>query len=158
MAITRTPIVDDDGTGTTGTVLDNAWKQELYNQIDGVAANSPWIALPLTLANFSMAGGTISGVAIVLSRYRLIGANTIVWSLTASPVTIGSGSATSVTISGLPFSLTQANANAVAASIAPAFVLPNGTHAVDVRRLDGAPWTAGTNWFYWTAIFEGTVP
>jgi len=34
MPITRTPIVDDDGTGTTGTVLDNAWKQELYNQID----------------------------------------------------------------------------------------------------------------------------
>jgi len=41
MAITRTPILDDDGTGTTGTVLDNAWKQELYNQIDGLVINSP---------------------------------------------------------------------------------------------------------------------
>jgi hypothetical protein len=36
--ITRTPIQDDDGSGTTGTVLDNAWKQELYGQIDGLAA------------------------------------------------------------------------------------------------------------------------
>lgn len=35
MAITRTPIIDDDGSGSTGTVLDNSWKQELYNQIDG---------------------------------------------------------------------------------------------------------------------------
>lgn len=34
MPITRTPIIDDDGSGMTGTVLDNAWKQEFYNQID----------------------------------------------------------------------------------------------------------------------------
>jgi len=37
--INRTPIIDDDGTGTTGTVLDNAWKQELYDQIDAIAAS-----------------------------------------------------------------------------------------------------------------------
>ena len=37
MAITRTPIIDDNGTGTTGTILNNAWKQELYNQIDAAA-------------------------------------------------------------------------------------------------------------------------
>jgi hypothetical protein len=44
MPITRTPIIDDDGSGTTGTVLDNAWKQELYGQIDaigGAPINSP---------------------------------------------------------------------------------------------------------------------
>jgi len=38
MAITRTPMIDDDGSGTTGTVINNAWKQELYNQIDGALA------------------------------------------------------------------------------------------------------------------------
>jgi hypothetical protein len=36
--ITRTAIVDDDGTLTTGTVVNNAWKQELYDQIDAVVA------------------------------------------------------------------------------------------------------------------------
>ena len=35
--ITRTPWIDDDGTGTTGTVLNNAVKTELYNQIDELA-------------------------------------------------------------------------------------------------------------------------
>jgi hypothetical protein len=35
MPITRTPIIDDDGSGTTGTTIDNAWKQEFYDQIDG---------------------------------------------------------------------------------------------------------------------------
>ena len=34
MAITRTAQVDDDGSGTTGTIWNNAWKTELYNQID----------------------------------------------------------------------------------------------------------------------------
>ena len=35
MPITRTAMVDDDGSGLTGTILNNAWKQELYGQIDG---------------------------------------------------------------------------------------------------------------------------
>lgn len=34
MAITRTSIVDDDGTLTTGTIWNNAYKTELYDQID----------------------------------------------------------------------------------------------------------------------------
>jgi hypothetical protein len=34
--ITRTAITDDNGTGTTGTILNNTWKQELYDQIDAV--------------------------------------------------------------------------------------------------------------------------
>lgn len=37
MPITRTVMIDDDGSGTTGTIFNNAWKQELYDQIDGIA-------------------------------------------------------------------------------------------------------------------------
>lgn len=33
--ITRTALTDDDGTGTTGTVLNNTWQTGLYNAIDG---------------------------------------------------------------------------------------------------------------------------
>ena len=40
MAITRTPIIDDSGDGRSGTVIDNAWKQEFYNQIDALAAGN----------------------------------------------------------------------------------------------------------------------
>lgn len=39
MAIPRTPIVNDSGGGMDGTVLDNTWKQELYDQIDSVTGN-----------------------------------------------------------------------------------------------------------------------
>jgi len=37
MSIHRTAMIDDDGSGMTGTILNNAWKTELYDQIDGVA-------------------------------------------------------------------------------------------------------------------------
>ena len=56
MPITRTAIIDDDGSGKTGTVIDNAWKQELYNQIDAIeggGAPTAWtvystVGVPLT--------------------------------------------------------------------------------------------------------------
>jgi hypothetical protein len=38
VTITRTPWIDDDGTGTTGTVINNAVKTALYNDIDGALA------------------------------------------------------------------------------------------------------------------------
>ena len=50
MAITRTAWVDDDGTGTTGTVLNNAAKTSLYGEIDSALA----LLLP-------KAGGTLTG-------------------------------------------------------------------------------------------------
>jgi hypothetical protein len=46
MPITRTPWIDDDGTGTTGTIINNAEKTLLYNQIDALVA--PFLA-PLAL-------------------------------------------------------------------------------------------------------------
>jgi hypothetical protein len=46
VTITRTPIIDDDKTGTTGTSLDNAWKQQLYDQIDGALVQVPSAPIP----------------------------------------------------------------------------------------------------------------
>jgi hypothetical protein len=58
MPITRTPIVDDSGSGKDGTAIDNAWKQELYDQIDALAAATAPIL-------FRTAGGTKTGPADV---------------------------------------------------------------------------------------------
>jgi hypothetical protein len=73
VAITRTPIVDDDGSGTTGTVIDNAWKQELYNQIDGLG----------TVQAYSVAWSCASGPAPVVGNGTLTGrylrVGTFVW-------------------------------------------------------------------------------
>ena len=56
MAITRTAITDDDGTGTTGTILNNAWKQEFYGQID--ATFGTIVDIPYNAANFTSDAGT----------------------------------------------------------------------------------------------------
>lgn len=41
MSITRTADTDDDGSGTTGTVRNNAWKTALYDQIDAALLIPP---------------------------------------------------------------------------------------------------------------------
>jgi hypothetical protein len=56
MAITRTAMVDDDGSGTTGTIINNAWKTEFYNQIDSALASGGGAAIvdvPFSAANFT---------------------------------------------------------------------------------------------------------
>jgi len=56
MAITRTAMVDDDGSGTTGTIINNAWKTELYNQIDalaGAGSQAAIVDVPFLASNFT---------------------------------------------------------------------------------------------------------
>src|SRR4249920_1015349 len=81
MAITRTPIIDDDGTGTTGTVIDNAWKTELYNQIDG-GIGGGWTNVPFNAADYSAAAPmvwTVGAAAIIRNRYTIVN-KILVWS------------------------------------------------------------------------------
>ena len=74
MAITRTPMVDDDGTGTTGTVINNAWKQQLYDQID--QAFGLWVPVPYSAADFTTEAGAnwiVEAGDVTTLRYTIIG-------------------------------------------------------------------------------------
>lgn len=90
MGITRTPIVDDDGSGTTGTIINNAWKQELYNQIDAQEVSGSWTP---------NVGGTAT-YTTQLGRWVKRGL-LVTFQMTMVINTIGTGSPT--TISGLPY-------------------------------------------------------
>jgi hypothetical protein len=57
MAITRTPMVDDDGSGQSGTVVNNAWKSELYDQIDGALGPAGAIPAPGAAGNLMTSTG-----------------------------------------------------------------------------------------------------
>jgi hypothetical protein len=59
MPITRTPIIDDDGSNTTGTVFENAWKQEFYDQIDAAMAGFD-IGKTGTSTVYTSSGGNIT--------------------------------------------------------------------------------------------------
>jgi len=74
MPITRTPIIDDDGSGTSGTVIDNAWKQEFYNQIDAVAGGT-WIDIPYNAADYTANTGTwtFNAAGLLTWRYCVVG-------------------------------------------------------------------------------------
>jgi hypothetical protein len=69
VTIVRTPWIDDDGTGTTGTVLNNAVKTALYNDIDGALAKVAQLAGGNTFTgNQSITGTvTVSGTGHVFS-------------------------------------------------------------------------------------------
>jgi hypothetical protein len=81
MAITRTPMIDDDGSGTTGTIINAAWKVELYDQIDAglVAASASEITFgtwsPIIGGDGGESGQTYSdqqGEYIKIGRYVYI--------------------------------------------------------------------------------------
>ena len=57
MPITRTPMVDDDGSGTSGTVVNNNWKVELYDQIDGALGPNGALPAPGAVGNLLTSTG-----------------------------------------------------------------------------------------------------
>lgn len=101
MAITRTAITDDDGSRTTGTILNNAWKTELYNQIDAADVLTGGVAstwTPTIGGTTSQSGQTYSsqvGVYWQLGKLVYLQADV---ALTAVGTITGN-----VQIKGLPF-------------------------------------------------------
>jgi hypothetical protein len=97
MAITRTPIIDDDGTGTTGTVIDNAWKTELYTQMD--AAYPPAYYGSWTPTDVSGAGLVFP---TAVGQYGLVGRVATLWFQVVYPATANSAPAY---LGGLPWAV-----------------------------------------------------
>jgi hypothetical protein len=60
VTITRTPWIDDDGTGTTGTVINNAVKTALYNDIDGGFAKLAQLAGGNAFTGAQTMGGNVT--------------------------------------------------------------------------------------------------
>lgn len=81
MAITRTNIVDDDGSGTTGTVIDNAWKQQFYNQIDAVAVPVYGSWTPTDVSGAGLA------LTINSARYAWLDKWVMIWAHITYPAT-----------------------------------------------------------------------
>jgi len=97
MAIQRSTMIDDDGSGTTGTILNNAWLQDIYNRIDlypGVVPYTPtWTSSGTApvLGNGTVQGWyTIAGLVVNLTLRIVIGSTTTVgtgvWFFTLPPI------------------------------------------------------------------------
>jgi len=159
MTITRTPIIDDDGSGTSGTVLDNAWKQELYGQIDGAltaGGGKAWTNMPAGTA-LTNDGAINQPMTTVLNRYRQLGGNTVVWEFGANPITLTAASSSLYLFQPGFAMLGPAGATyPVAWGPMPTYLLFANTGTVYWRRQDGQNWAAGGAWLYFAIILEAT--
>ena len=80
MAITRTALTDDSGSGTDGTVFNNAWKTELYDQIDAADAAvaalltplPTWVAYTPTWVNLTIGNGTVTAKRAIANKIVLV--------------------------------------------------------------------------------------
>jgi hypothetical protein len=94
MPITRTIWIDDDGTGTTGTIINNAEKQLLYDQIDAFVGGFP-VTFPLTDASGAGLGSLGTGT------YILLGGKTVM--ILAQPIYPVTANGAAAKVGGLPF-------------------------------------------------------
>jgi len=127
MAITRTAITDDDGTGTTGTVVDNAWKQELYNQIDAADAAVTTAVTPGSRTETST--GNISALTLPSGSGDLVVYMNNATAATIQGITAGAANQrlTLVSIGAGQVNLTHQNASATAANRAILFATTGST-------------------------------
>jgi len=155
-------MIDDDGTGTTGTVLNNAWLQTIYGQIDAADAAlvGPWTPVPYNAADFTATGGTWAVATFNTFVYMRVG-NMLTVAFQMSNSTIGGspvsldikipGGFTSAWHIGGTYSLFQgggANSGYWAAI--------NGNTVINLHRdILGSPFTAGAN--YVAGVFTFSI-
>jgi hypothetical protein len=169
MAIVRTPICNDDGSERTGTVLNNDWKQELYNQIDAADAaqtiDHAWQDIPYVASNFPADTVTSTNYWLPASgslqthRWRRVGDNTVIWTFSATNLPTPPGPATpQLHFVNLPWRIYGAiESDPVGWSNAPSFVHFNaGTDNQDRAVLWRGDTTNHTfpNQFLFVVMFE----
>ena len=155
MPITRTPIIDDSGSGQDGTVIDNAWKQELYNQIDAFTGGAGWqTATPIKITDDA---GTVLTTTISLSRTQRLASTTLIWQCKIDAVTVPI--ATNALWVHMPFTaatLQQVNGIALSSfgSIGYIDLWSGGGHVFRLKRHDLANIGAGTHYAVFSTIWE----
>jgi len=153
MPITRTPIIDDSGSGQDGTVIDNAWKQQFYDQIDALTAPAWQTALP---ALFTDDAGTELVKTLSLSRIQRLTPTTLIWQLNMNAITLPIASA-NIYLSYTPWrvsGLYQMNPIAMHSFGVGAYVDTFSEDRFRVRRVDLGNITAGTHFFVFTSVWE----
>jgi hypothetical protein len=151
MAITRTNMIDDDGSGTTGTIINNAWKQEFYGQIDAFA-DGVWVDIPYNAANFSVVAGSGTWTVAASSTVAkvIVNQKTTVVAFTLPATITGSPTILKIIVPGLgtlarQFGTTfhwKGDSGAAAGYLE---VSPGHNGLILLRDLGGTPWMADAN-------------
>ena len=155
MPITRTAMIDDDGSGTTGTIINNAWKTELYNQIDALASPAWTTAAPTTITDDV---GNLLANTIAISRIQRVSATTMLWQMNMNSIVLPVATP-NIWLSYMPFTAansSQVNVVALHSFGVAAYV---DVYSADktrfrVKRVDLGNFTATTHYFGFTSTWE----
>lgn len=162
--IIRTPIHDDDGSGHTGTIINNAWKTELYNQIDGYVRGNAY-EVPYDGSMFSASSGTltVSSGAYQFIRFTMLDKTAFFYMSISGAVTSASTVRLFITLPpGLVPTTTRALSVPAITYYIPGggagtgYVELGGTNVNMLRDMLGTPWPAASGilltgqWFYET--------
>jgi hypothetical protein len=165
MPITRTPMVDDDGSGTTGTIINAAWKTELYNQIDGlIGAGGQWTDVVFNASNFyTTDGGTSLTVNTQFTNAYVLFGKMLTWSVFIKGTIVG---APARLYCALPAGLVVARQHFGVNNFFNETTVVSGVGTVDMaasvarvdllRTFDAQPWTAGSVYLGFTIALSVT--
>jgi len=140
-------VTDDDGSGTTGTILDNAFFNSVRDYVGGA-----WTTPAFNAANYTGSGSmtwTLTSGDVQLNKYVVIG-KTVHWHLVLTTTTVGGTPSTGLRVA-LPAGLSL-----VGASRGVYWYLDNategfggyvmvGSYVEFFKSNSGANWTASTN-------------
>jgi len=163
MAITRTSMVDDDGSGTVGTIINNAWKTELYNQIDGIGTligyTPTWTAGAAAIGNGALTGYYARvGNLVYVQLYLLVGSTTNLGSggwVFSLPIAMPNSANSAPLAGGLCFiggAYSVTGAYMVAATSINPFAGHVGTAGVAMDATHPVAWTTGS-WLNYHVLY-----
>lgn len=143
--------VDDDGTWTTGSILDNALHQVDKTQLEAWVTG--WTAITFDAANFTGNSGglwTVASGDVNINRYRMVG-KTLHWQFSVSTTTVETANTQlRVAIPGGFFFTSFWSVCRLAyvsdnGTVREGYARPIDTQILAIFRSDGGTWTASTN-------------
>lgn len=152
MPITRTPWTDDDGTGTTGTIINNGEKQIIYNQIDEALAapglGGVWTDVPFDGANFW------PGVAanhVLVNKFTIVN-KVMIWIVNISGAPVPSSPYLYLTVpAGRNITACYGRtAHSFDGAIVEAYVGFGNARLIAVQKNAGGNWITGPIYTYFT--------
>ena len=156
-------IIDDDGTGTSGTPLSDALFDQIKAYIDAGVPGG-WQDVPFNAGNYMGSGGmtwTLAAGHQLLNRWKMIGAYTMLWTVYIAGGPTGGTPATKLYVA-IPGGYAAANNSGAAATAQlydgihqPGFVAMDGTGGLlRVQKASEGNFSIGPIYLRFTTILE----
>ncbi len=160
MPVGRITLIDDDGSGTYGSVIYNATIQQQLDYLD--AWVGPWTAVSFSAGNFTGSSGmtwTVGSGDVLANRYRIVDKH-LFWDVTLTTTTVAGTPDTELRIACPYGAFATTNVYKRATYVSDngtyreAIISPVSSSLIKIVLTTGSAWTASTNL---TAVYFSTA-